>query len=336
VEVWRLLLAWAASAAESVQMRQRHLPSVRYRRGGLLLSILLGGALVGLPLDRPAATAAQACPASVLNVIAAENQYGSLVRQLGGACVQVSSVMSDPSADPHEFETSVAVNRSYSSAQLVVENGLGYDDWSDRIIGTLSPKPAVVNAGRVLGLQVGDNPHVWYSPTYITRINAAITAALKQLSPRAADYFDAQAQQTEQALQPYYDEVAQIRARYSGTPVGATESIFVYLAEATGLNLISPPGFMNAISEGNSPSAPDVRTFQDQITQSQIKLLVYNQQTVSNLTSQLQTLAQSNRVPVVGVTETMVPQDSTFQAWQTAQLQSIQGALGGTSASAGR
>jgi zinc/manganese transport system substrate-binding protein len=269
------------------------------------------------------------CPTTPISMIAVENQYGSLVSQLGGQCAIVTSIISDPNADPHEFQTDTRVVRTYQDAALVVQNGLGYDDFSDRIIATLARTPAVLTLGTTLGLKAGDNPHIWYNPDFLPRITAAITAALKQASPAAASYFDQQAGAVEAAFQPYRDEVARVKSTYGGTPMGATESIFVYMAQATGLNLITPPKLMDAVSEGTEPSAADVGTMQRQIEGRQVRVLVYNTQTVTNLTTNFQNAARAAGIPVVGVSETMSPPTTTFQDWQVAQLRALRQALGG-------
>jgi zinc/manganese transport system substrate-binding protein len=267
------------------------------------------------------------CPGPAIYVIAVENQYGSLVSRLGGQGVRFKSILTNPDADPHEFQTNVQVVRSYQAAQLVIENGLGYDDFSDKILDTVSHKPKVVNAGDVLGLKPGDNPHVWYDPDAIDRLCQAITVALKELNPAASQYFDARAKEYAGRLAPYHEAIARIRKRFAGTPIGATESIFVPMARATGLDLISPPGLMNAVAEDANPSVQDVALFQQQINEKKIKVLVYNNQTSGNMTSQLRELAEKAGIPVVGVSETMTPADTTFENWQIAQLKALEDAL---------
>jgi zinc/manganese transport system substrate-binding protein len=274
-----------------------------------------------------AAAPGEPCPTAVVNVIAVENQYGSIVAQLGGQCVRVTSIINDPSADPHEFQTDVRVGKAYQTAALVVQNGLGYDEFSNKIMGTLRQKPLVITGGDVIGLKPGDNPHLWYHPGYVMRMSQAITDALKQLRPVAGTYFDAQAKEFAATLGPYHALIEEIKQRFAGTPIGATETVFVYMAEAAGLKLVSPPRFMQAVAEGTSPTVRDVATFHEQIQRRAIKVLVYNTQAVSNLTSQLHTMALEVGIPVVGVTETLVPVQDTFQNWQVRQLRELLKAL---------
>jgi zinc/manganese transport system substrate-binding protein len=282
----------------------------------------------GFPIvGQPAPNSNGPCPTTPLAVLAVENFYASIVQQLGGQCVSVTTILSDPDADPHEFEPTADDVRAFQGAQLVVENGLGYDDFADKIIGTLSQKPRVVRAGDLLGLHVGANPHVWYSAGYVDQIKAAMLASLKQLKPDAADYFDAQSAGLDQAFGTYRGLIAQIAGQFGNTPVGATESIFVDMSYSTGLQLITPPEFMNALSEGADPTAQDIATFQDQVKNKQIKVLVYNVQTVTPITQQLKDMAMQNNIPVVGVSETLPLGSQTFQGWQAGQLQLLLNAL---------
>jgi zinc/manganese transport system substrate-binding protein len=287
----------------------------------------------GLPVvGQAASTVNGPCPVTPTAVIAVENFYGNLLGQLGGQCVSVTSIITDPLADPHVYQPTASDAKSYQTAQFIVENGLGYDDFSDKLIGTLTQKPTVLNVGAMLGLKVGDNPHVWYSPSDVDKIVQAITANLKQVNPGAGGYFDSQASFFQNgALAPYHAALQQLQKQFKGVPVASTESIFVYMAQATGLNLVSPPTFMDAISEGNDPTAQDLATFQNLITSHQIKVLVYNTQTVTNITDQLKAMAIANKIPIVGVSETMPLDAQTFQGWQATQLQELIKALASTS-----
>jgi zinc/manganese transport system substrate-binding protein len=280
------------------------------------------------PSAQPSASTGGPCPTTPVAVVVVENFYGSMLEQLGGQCVRVTSILTDPSADPHEYQPSVNDARSYQDAQLVVQNGLGYDDFSDKIVATLGRKPGVLNLGETLGLKVGDNPHIWYGPDYVDRIARAMTDALKRADPSAAGYFDEMAgAYLDRGLADYRSAVERIQAQFKGTPVGSTESIFVYMARGTGLSLISPPGLMNAVAESSDPAARDLAAFQDQITRHQIKILVYNTQTESNLTEQLKKMAAANNIPLLGVSETMPRGARSFQDWQTSQLEQLNKAL---------
>jgi len=270
-------------------------------------------------------------PPGAIGVIAGENFWGSIALQLGGSHVSVQSVVSDPNADPHEYESSANDARAFAEARLVILNGAGYDDWGTKL---LDANPAVgrqvLTVADLLGKKVGDNPHFWYSPDYVVRVADAITAQYKSIDSAEASYFDQRRAEFAKALQPYTDEIGKIRLRYAGAPVGATESIFVYLAAALGLNLTTPAEFMEAVAEGNDPPASAVREFQDQISAHQIKVLVYNVQTTTAVTTTVKALAASHHIPSVGVSETLLPQNMTFQDWQLRQLNALETALSST------
>jgi zinc/manganese transport system substrate-binding protein len=210
----------------------------------------------------------------------------------------------------------------------VILNGAGYDGWGQKLLdANPSSHRTVLNIAQLLGKKPGDNPHFWYQPGYVVAVVDKITAAFKVVDPADASFFDQQRAAFTAALKPYVDRLAAIKSKFAGTPIGSTESIFVYMAAALGLDLISPPGFMNAIAEGNDPPAAAVATFHDQIVNKKIKVLVYNNQASTAVTSNLKRLAQQNGVPLVGVSETLQPVGATFQDWQVSQLSALDSAL---------
>jgi zinc/manganese transport system substrate-binding protein len=185
-----------------------------------------------------------------------------------------------------------------------------------------------LNVGDFNGKHEGDNPHMWYNPTYVSAVVSKIRDDLKALDPADASAFDHSAQTyLTMGLKHYHDLITAIKARYSNTPVGATESIFSYLASALGLNLITPYSYLRAVNDGQNISAADEATVEQQITQKQIKILVYNSQNTPNNIQALIALARTNHIPVATITETLTPATASFQDWQTAQLQGIQTAL---------
>jgi zinc/manganese transport system substrate-binding protein len=264
-----------------------------------------------------------------VQVVAAENFWGSIAAQVGGSHVHVTSIIVDPNADPHSYEPTAADARTVADAQYVIVNGAGYDPWADKL---LQANPASgrkeLNVGNFNGKHEGDNPHMWYNPNYVTAVANKIRDDLKALNPADATSFDQSAQSfLTTSLKQYHDLIATIKARYSGTPVGATESIFSYLAPALGLNLITPYSYLKAVSEGEDISAADEATVEQQVKQKQIKILVYNSQNTPNNIQALISLARANHIPVATITETLTPANASFQEWQSAQLQGIQSAL---------
>jgi zinc/manganese transport system substrate-binding protein len=264
-----------------------------------------------------------------VQVVAAENFWGSIAAQLGGKRVDVTSMIVNPNTDPHSYEATAADARTVAGASYVIFNGVGYDPWMRQLLDAnpVSGR-AELEIGAFLGKQNGDNPHFWYNPDDVTRVANQITTDLKHLDAADAAYFDELNRQfLTTGLQQYHDLISAIRQKYQGTPVGSTENIFAALAPALGLNLISPPDFMRAISEGIEPTAADKATFDQQIAQQQIKVLVYNKQNATPDTDALRAQAQQEGIPVVAITETPDPSTASFQAWQAAQLQALEQAL---------
>ncbi len=264
-----------------------------------------------------------------VQVVAAENFWGSIAAQVGGSHVHVTSIIVDPNADPHSYEPTAADARTVADAQYVIVNGAGYDPWADKL---LQANPASgrkeLNVGNFNGKHEGDNPHMWYNPDYVTAVANKIRDDLKALDPTDAAAFDQSAQTfLTTGLARYHDLIAAIKAKYSGTPVGATESIFSYLAPALGLNLITPYSYLKAVSEGQDISAADEATVEQQINQKQIKVLIYNSQNTPNNIQALINRAKTNHIPLATITETLTPANASFQDWQSTQLQGIQTAL---------
>ncbi len=263
-----------------------------------------------------------------LQVIAGENFWGSIAAQLGGSRVSVTSIVTNPNTDPHEYESSATDARAFATANYVILNGAGYDDWGQKLrSANPSQSRKVFTVAELLNKKAGDNPHFWYNPDWVDKVADKITSDYRALDPADAGYFTQQREAFGTALKPYRDATARIRSTFSGVPMGSTESIFVYLAQALGVNLISPPEFMQAISEGTDPPAQTVAQFQDQISHHQIKVLVYNTQTSTPITDNLKQLAAKNGIPVVGISETVQPATASFQDWQTKQLESLSAAL---------
>ncbi len=210
-------------------------------------------------------------------------------------------------------------------------NGAGYDDWmADLTSANTNPNQKVLNVANLLGQSVGANPHFWYSPSYVNITVHQMYLDLVSLDPNGTSYYTQQYTALNQSLGVYNQRIDQIKAQFNGTEVASTESIFVYLADATDLNLVSPPDFMQAISEGNDPSAQSITQFQTQLESGNVKVLVYNNQTITTITTTMQTIARQNGVAVVGITETVVPPNENFQDWMNSELISLQAALNST------
>jgi zinc/manganese transport system substrate-binding protein len=290
----------------------------------IALVVIVVGGVLGFALLRSLPRA----DSTVIPVVAAENFWGSLVSQMGGTHVSVTSIVSDPNADPHEYAANTTDARLIADARLVIENGEGYDTWCQQLINASnSPNQVVLNVQNVLGVASGGNPHFWYSPSYVNMTVRAMYADLVAVAPTDTAYFQQQYAAMNVSLGQLYSRVAIIKAKFAGTEVAATEDIFVYLANATNLDLVSPPAFMQAVAEGNDPPASSVVTFQNQLMSGNVSVLVYNQQTVTPITTQMKQIAVQYNVTVVGVTETIQPPDVPFQVWMNAELLNLQNAL---------
>jgi zinc/manganese transport system substrate-binding protein len=274
----------------------------------------------------PAQTVAPA-PTAVVTVVAAENFYGDMVKQLGGSHVEVTSILSDPNTDPHEYETNVQDGIAIQKAQLVIENGLDYDTWMDKLLSA-SPNPNRVKlvAGDIAPNKLPDNAHVWYGVDNAAAIASAITAALVKLDGADAATFNSNLAAFKQSLSTLQQKIDEIKAKYKDTPVALTETIYLYQTTPAGLKVLTPFEFEKAIAEGNDPPADTVIEVNNEITKKEAKVLIYNVQTVTPITMKLQDEAKSANIPVVPVSETM-PQNKTYQVWMMDQLNSLEQAL---------
>jgi zinc/manganese transport system substrate-binding protein len=266
-------------------------------------------------------------PGGAIKIVAAEDFYGNIAQQLGGDKVSVTSILSDPNVDPHEYESDVQDGVAISDANIVIENGLQYDTWMDKLLSA-SPNPEriLVIAGAIVPDPLQENPHVWYGIDNISAIASAITNALTKTDPADAMVFQANLATFNASLAPITAKMNEIGTQYAGTAVGLTETIYLYQTEPMGLGVLTPFNFERAIAEGNDPSAQDVNTTNQQIAKKQISVLIYNSQTVTPITTNLLNEAQANGIPVVPVTETMPPSD-TYQTWMLDELNSLETAL---------
>ncbi|MGH3643987.1 MAG: metal ABC transporter solute-binding protein, Zn/Mn family [Mycobacterium sp.] len=312
-------------------MSIRFAPRVAVAGGALAVICLALGACTAAPSPPAAqtATSSTAGASAPLDVVASTNVWGDIVKQIGGDRVAVTSVMSDPNTDPHLFEADAKTAAAVSKAQLVIENGLGYDDFMDTLISA-SPNSsrAVLNAANVMQINGQDaNPHVWYDIAKIPDVASAISDQLDKLDPDDAATFTANAKTFTDSLTPINTAIATIKTKDSGAPIGYTERVPGYLVDAAGLKLATPASFAQSIEDGNDPSAADNAAFDNALSSKAIKVLLYNGQVTSPATDAIKRLAQTSGVPVVGVTETLPPTDKDFQAWQLRQINDVAKAL---------
>ncbi|MGH3254758.1 MAG: metal ABC transporter solute-binding protein, Zn/Mn family [Streptosporangiaceae bacterium] len=261
--------------------------------------------------------------------VGAENEYANVIAQVGGKYVQASAIMSNPNTDPHTFEASASVAREVSAAQLVVQNGVGYDTFMNTIENA-APNSSrnVIVVQDLLGLPTDTpNPHLWYKPSTMPAVANAIAAGLAAIAPAHASYFKANAAAFISSLAAWDNAIAAFKAKYPDTPVATTEPVADYMLEAIGADNLTPFAFQADIMNGTDPSAQDVALERSLFTQHKVKVFLYNQQVTDTLTESFITLAQANGIPVVGVYETMPVPGFDYQSWMLAEVQDLQKAV---------
>jgi zinc/manganese transport system substrate-binding protein len=263
--------------------------------------------------------------AAPVTVVAAENFYGDIARQIGGTQVAVTSILTNPDQDPHEFEASPSTARAFANAAVVIVNGAGYDGWAEKLLSASPAAPRAVVVAALVRKTAGDNPHVWYDPAAMPALAEALYGLLVKLDPvHQADY--ARRLTTfGRSIKPLEDRIAEMRSKYSGKPVTATEPVFGYMAAALGLDMRNA-GFQLAVMNDTEPSAGAVAAFEKDLRARTVKVLLYNSQTSQALTRRMQKIATQAGVPVVGVTETE-PRGKDYQEWMLSQLDALDRAL---------
>jgi zinc/manganese transport system substrate-binding protein len=292
----------------------------------VIVGAMLGGVLAGCGTT---ASSSAGSAGGRIQVVAAENFWGSIAAQLGGSKVSVTSIIANPNTDPHSYEPTAADAVSIAQSQIALVNGIGYDGWASKLIAA-SPSGGrvVLTVGDLLGLHVGDNPHQWYSPSSVQRVIGQIIADYKRLDPGSSAYFDRQRARFEtDGLASYNRLLEVIRTRYAGVPVGYSESIFQPLGAALGLRLMTPPGFAKAIAEGTDVGAAEKQTVDRQAQERAIKVWVFNSQNATPDVQRVNQLARAAGIPIATITETLSPASATFEQWQVAELTELMAAL---------
>ncbi len=290
--------------------------------------LVLAGLVVSACGSSGAAPASASTP-GVINAIGAENEYANVLGQIGGKYVHVSSILNNPNTDPHTFESSPSVAQEVSAAQLIVQNGVGYDTFMNKI-ESASPSSSrkVIVVQDVLGLPTNTpNPHLWYDPKTMPAVAAVMATDLSSLQPSHAAYFQANLTKFNTSLQPWLAAIASFKAQYAGTAAATTEPVADYLLTAMGINNLTPFAFQANIMNGVDPTPQDITLENGFFTQHQVKVFCYNQQVVDSLTTSIRQNAQQNNVPVVGVYETMPTPGYNYQTWMLAEVNAIEKAI---------
>jgi zinc/manganese transport system substrate-binding protein len=307
---------------------------MRTRTHALAVALPLAAALLASGCSSAASSSgspgpASAVPGTAITAIGAENEYADVIAQVGGKYVKASSIMSDPNTDPHTFEASPAVAREMSQARLIVQNGVGYDDWATTIENAAPDSGRkVINVQQLLGLPDSTpNPHLWYQPATMPKVASAIAAELGQIDPAHASYYKANAVSFTAKLSTWTNALTAFKSAHGGTPVATTEPVADYLLQAAGADNLTPWTFQASIMNGNDPSPQDVTTQNALFTQHKVKVFLYNQQVTDSLTESYIKLANDNGIPVVGVYETMPTPGFDYQSWMTAEVNALSKAV---------
>jgi zinc/manganese transport system substrate-binding protein len=305
------------------------LPAAGVKALAVSVALLAVGLTVLLSGCGGAAEGGASSATGKLQVVAAENFWGSVAAQLGGTKVQVRSIITNPNTDPHSYDPTARDARTMAGAGLAIVNGVGYDEWASKLLAASPAEGRVLlDVGGLLGLKDGDNPHRWYYPADVLAVVRRIVADYDSLRPSEKPYFAQRQQAFETVSLARYDELRrEIRARYAGVPVGYSESIFEGLGEDVGLKLLTPYSFVKAIAEGTEVTARDKRTVDRQAEAREIEVWVFNSQNVTPDVQRVNELARAAHIPIATVTETLAPASDSFQQWQVAQLEGLARAL---------
>ncbi len=309
-------------------------PAPRSRRhlSEILGRVAIAGALVGPALliaTLSSRVASASTKSGVISAVGAENEYANVLSQVGGKYVSVSSVLNNPNTDPHTYEASPSVAQAVSQAQLIVQNGVGYDAFMNNIeAASPNPKRKVIVVQDVLGLKDNTpNPHLWYDPKTMPEVASVMAKDLAALEPSHRAYFQTKLAAFITSLQPLTTAIASFKTKYSGTRVAVTEPVADYLLVAMGVKILTPFVFQADVMNGVDPSPENITLEKSFFTKHEAQVFCYNQQVVDSLTVSVRQSAESNHVPVVGVYETMPTPGYDYQTWMLAEVSAIQRAV---------
>ncbi|MFT8592755.1 MAG: zinc ABC transporter substrate-binding protein [Bifidobacterium sp.] len=263
-----------------------------------------------------------------IDILAAENEYGDVAKSIGGSHVSVTSIISNPNADPHDFEASPSEVKLISEAKIVVQNGVGYDDWMTKMLKAHSSSDrTVINAQEVLGLADDTkNPHLWYEPKTMPAVAAKIAAKLESLDPSHAGDYKKNLASFNASMKSYTDALATFQDKHPKAAVAATEPVANYLLDAAGIDIKTPWTLQAAIMNDQDPSAQDSATQMALFSNKSVQAFVYNQQVTSDLTAKYKAAAKKYDIPIVAVYETM-PAKYHYVQWMTAEVTALDKAV---------
>lgn len=309
------------------------LPPRVVRSAGVAAKLALSGVLAASALAVAGLTAASASASTnksgPIIAVGAENEYANVLSQIGGKYVNVTSILNNPNTDPHTFEASASVAEAIAKAQLIVQNGVGYDSFMNSIeAASPNSQRTVIVAQNVLGLPTDTkNPHLWYKPKTMPAVSKVMAKDLEKIEPAHKAYFEANLAKFQASLQPWFNAIAAFKKKYAGTKVAVTEPVADYLLEAMGAKILTPWVFQADIMNGVDPAPEDITLEDGYFAKHEVKAFCYNQQVVDALTTSIRQSAVKNKVPVVGVYETMPTPGYDYQTWMEAEVASIEDAV---------
>jgi zinc/manganese transport system substrate-binding protein len=307
---------------------QSHLASPASRRGAVVPLLALVAVALALAGCGGSASGSGSSDGKI-SVVAAENEYADVVEQIGGKYVEVGAVESDPNTDPHTFEASAGVAQEVAGADLLVENGVGYDSFMGKIASASSSSSRqVINAQELLGLPDSTaNPHLWYKPETMPAVARQLVVDFTELQPAHGAYFAANEKKFEASLEPWLEGLRQFPTKFPGAAVATTEPVADYMLEAAGIENLTPSTMQADIMNDTDPAPQAVAMQESFFSEKQADAFVYNQQVTDSITEKFLSSAAEDGVPVVGVYETM-PTGYTYQRWMMAELNALEAAVG--------
>ncbi|HJZ35723.1 MAG TPA: zinc ABC transporter substrate-binding protein [Solirubrobacterales bacterium] len=302
------------------------MPSIRPIAFSVFLALALGIVVAGCG---GGSSTASASSEGKISAVGAENEYANVIEQIGGKYVDVSAVESDPNTDPHTFEASASVAQEVSGADVLVENGVGYDSYMEKIASASSSSSRkVINVQELLGLPDSTpNPHLWYKPETMPAVAKQLVTDFSELQPAHKAYFEANLKKFEASLKPWLKSLEDFTTKFPGAAVATTEPVADYMLEAAGIENLTPFTMQADIMNDADPAPQAIAEQESFFSEKKADAFVYNQQVTDSITEKFLESAADNGVPVVGVYETM-PTGYTYQRWMEAELKALEEAVG--------
>ena len=264
--------------------------------------------------------------ASVIPIVAAENIYGEVAKELGGAYVDVTNIINNPNQDPHLFTTSPSTAVAITKANIIIYNGADYDPWMNSLLGVQDQRhTTIISVADLMGIKKGENPHIWYNPETIPQFSQKLVSVLIQRDPAHAVYFQQQLKLFDKKYQPIFKIIQDIKQHYSNTPVIATEPVFNYMTDRLGFHLYGQ-AFQLSLMNDIPPTISQIQQFQEKLYQHSVKLLIFNKQVINPIVIQMLTIARQEKIACLGVTE-MLPNNTSYVQWMMKQLVELKGML---------